>query len=255
VYRLPILSLREFLELKLETHFDSFELNDLLTNHLNISADIISKIKPLKYYDEYIRYGAYPFFLEGKSSYFQRLVEIINETLTFDIATIYKVPFTNIDALKRLLEVICRSHPYEINYEAISKIAGISKNTLKQYIVYLNKANLISSIGGVVRGNSYIKKPDKLYLNNTNLFEVLCDNREIGTIRETFFNSQLRFKHKLYYPKAGDFLVDEKYIFEIGGKNKSFKQIRGIENSFVVSDDIEIGFGNKIPLWLFGFLY
>ena len=255
VYRLPILSFREFLELKLNSSFASFTLEEVLSKHLDISADIIAKIKPLKYFGEYLKYGAYPFFLEGEISYQQRLIEIINETLSYDIATIYKVPLANIDALKRLLEVICRSHPYEINYEAISKIVGISKNTLKQYIVYLNKANLISSLGGISRGNSYIKKPDKLYLNNTNLFEVLCGNQEIGTIRETFFNSQLRYNHKLHYPKIGDFLVDERYIFEIGGKSKGFKQIKDVENSFVVSDDIEIGFGNKIPLWLFGFLY
>jgi len=255
VYRLPILSFREFLELKLQNSFGSFTLEEILSNHLDISADIIAKIKPLKYYGEYLKYGAYPFFLEGESSYQLRLIEIINETLSFDIATIYKVPLGNIDALMRLLEVICRSHPYEINYESISKTVGISKNTLKQYIVYLNKANLISSLGGISRGNSYIKKPDKLYLNNTNLFEVLCANLEIGTIRETFFNSQLRYRHKLHYPKKGDFLVDKKYLFEIGGKNKSFKQIKDIQNSFIVADDIEIGFGDKIPLWLFGFLY
>jgi hypothetical protein len=136
-------------------------------------------------------------------------------------------------------------------------------------------------MGAIARGNSYIKKPDKIYLNNTNLFEVLCKEPKIGTIRETFFASQMQYQHQLHYPKIGDFLVDEKYLFvltslrdsaslhEIGGKNKGFKrpseattpqgkargQIKEIENSFVVADDIEVGFGAKIPLWLFGFLY
>ena len=255
VYRLPVLSLREYIELHTDERFESYTLEDILHNHLDITSDILAKIKPLKYYKQYLKSGAYPFVLEGNSSYHQRLVEIVNETLTFDLATIYKVPLANIVSLKKLLEVICRSKPYEINYEAISKHIGISKNTLKQYLVYLNEANLINSIGGISRGNSYIEKPSKIYLHNTNLFEILCANSEIGTLRETFFASQLQYNHTLHYPKSGDFNIDEKYFIEIGGKNKSFKQIKDIKNSFVVADEIEVGFKNKIPLYLFGFLY
>jgi len=255
VYRLPVLSLREYIELHSDERFSSYTLDDILHNHLDISSHILSKIKPLKYYKEYLKSGAYPFVLEGSSSYHQRLVEIVNETLTFDLATIYKVPLANIVSLKKLLEVICRSKPYEINYESISKHIGISKNTLKQYLVYLNEANLINSIGGISRGNSYIEKPSKIYLHNTNLFEILCANTEVGTIRETFFASQLQYEHTLHYPKSGDFTIDENYIVEIGGKNKGFDQIKDIKNSFVVADDIEVGYKNKIPLYLFGFLY
>ena len=255
IYRLPILSLREYIELHSNKRFNSYSLDDILLNHFDIAASIIKKIKPLKYYKEYLKNGAYPFVLEGSNSYHQRLVEIVNETLTFDIATIYKVPLSNIISLNKLLEVICRSKPYEINYETISKLIGVSKNTLKQYLVYLNKAALINSIGGISKGNVYIQKPSRIYLNNTNLFEILCVNREVGTIRETFFASQVQYNHKLHYPKNGDFCIDEKYFIEVGGKNKGFKQIRNIENSFVVNDDIEVGFKNKIPLWLFGFLY
>jgi len=255
IYRLPVLSLREYIELHSNERFSVFSLDEILTNHLDISTQIISKIKPLKYYKEYIKSGAYPFVLDGHSSYHQRLVEIVNETLTFDLAVIYKVPLANIASLNKLLEVICRSKPYEINYESISKRIGISKNTLKQYLVYLNEANLINSIGGISRGNSYIEKPSKIYLHNTNLFEVLCSNKEVGTIRETFFASQVHYDHKLYYPKSGDFCIDEKYFIEIGGKNKSFEQIKDMKNSFVVKDDVEVGFKNSVPLWLFGFLY
>ena len=255
VYRLPVLSLREYIELHSDERFSSYTLEEILENHLDISSEIISKIKPLKYFKEYLKSGAYPFVLEGNRSYHQRLVEIVNETLTYDIATIYKVPLANIVALQKLLEVICRSKPYEINYEAISKLIGVSKNTLKQYLVYLNKANLINSLGGISRGNSYIQKPSKLYLHNTNLFEILCSNKEVGTIRETFFMSQVQYAHNLHYPKSGDFCIDEKFFIEIGGKNKTFKQIKDLPNSFVVKDDIENGFKNSVPLWLFGFLY
>jgi len=255
IYRLPVLSLREYIELHSTERFESYSLEDIFANHLDISTQIMSKIKPLKYFKAYLKSGAYPFVLEGNSSYHQRLVEIVTETLTYDIATIYNVPLSNITSLQKLLEIICRSKPYEINYEKISKLIGVSKNTLKQYIVYLNEANLINSLGGISRGNRYIQKPSKLYLHNTNLFEILCPNTEIGTIRETFFASQLQYNHHLHYPNNGDFCIDEKYFVEIGGKNKGFEQIKDIKNSFVVKDNIESGFKNSLPLWLFGFLY
>jgi predicted AAA+ superfamily ATPase len=253
IYRLPELSLREFIELKTEHRFDAISLEDILHNHLDISSKILQKIKPLKYYNQYIKSGAYPIFLEGEESYLQRLVEIINETLTSDIGTIYNVPMNNISSLHKLLEVICRSEPYEINYEKISTVTGISKNTLKQYLHYLEQANLLRTVGGMARGNTYIAKPDKIYLHNTNLMSVLCNNSTIGTQRETFFVSQVKYNHTLHYPKQGDFQLDEKYFFEIGGANKSFKQIKDLEHSFVVKDKIESGFKNSIPLWLFGF--
>jgi hypothetical protein len=255
IYRLPILSLREYIELHSNERFKSYSLEDILTNHLAISAAVLEKTKPYKYFKEYLKFGAYPFVLEGSMSYHQRLVEIVKETLNYDVATIYNIPLVNITSLYKLLEVICASKPYEITYEKLSTDIGISKNTLKQYLVYLNKANLLNIVGGIAKGNSYIKKPEKLYLNNTNLFEILCDKNELGTVRETFFSSQVGYFHNLHYPKKGDFLIDEKYTIEIGGKDKSFTQIKEMPNSFVVADGLEVGFGNKIPLWLFGFLY
>ena len=255
IYRLPELSLREFIELSTNQSFESVTLEEILTNHHTLSTQIMQKIKPLKYYRDYILYGAYPIFLEGKKSYLQRLIEIINETLISDIATIYRVPIQNISSLHRLLEVICRSNPYEINYEKISSASSISKNTLKNYLRYLEQASLLRVVGGMARGNTYIAKPEKIYLHNTNLMSVLCTKSEVGTLRETFFASMLQYQHSLHYPKQGDFQVDEKYYFEIGGGNKKFTQIKSIKDSFVVKDKIESGFRNSIPLWLFGFLY
>ncbi|SFV67311.1 ATPase [hydrothermal vent metagenome] len=254
IYRLPELSLREFIELKTEHRFDAVSLDDILNHHLDISSDILQKIKPLQHYNHYLKFGAYPIFLEGEESYLSRLVEIINETLTYDIATIYNVPMSNIASLHKLLEVICRSNPYEINYEKISAMIGISKNTLKQYLHYLEQASLLRTIGGMARGNTYIAKPDKIYLHNTNLMSVLCSNSTVETLRETFFVSQVKYNHTLHYPKQGDFQVDEKWFFEVGGANKTFKQIKDLEHSFLVKDKIESGFKNSIPLWLFGFL-
>lgn len=137
----------------------------------------------------------------------------------------------------------------------LSQKVGTSKVTLYKYIEYLHKAELLTHI--VYEGKRFksMQKPDKLYLANSTLFNILCLEPKVGTIRESFFTSTVSVKSSIYYVTKGDFLVDEKYTFEIGGKNKSFEQIKNIENSFVVADDIEVGFKNKIPLYLFGFLY
>jgi len=241
--------------MKIDLRFEPLTLPELTQSHIRYAQKMLRQIKPLKYYREYLKQGAYPFVFEGSVSYEQRLVKIVRETLTYDLATIHHVPLTNIETLNKLLKVLCRSAPYTINYESISRETGITKNTLKHYLLYLNRASLIRTIGGMSRGNTYIRKPDKIYLHNTNLFDVLCEQTQIGTIRETFFASQTAYRHTLHYPLKGDFLVDELYTFEVGGPNKSFDQIKNISNSYVVVDDTEIGFGNKIPLWLFGFLY
>ena len=120
---------------------------------------------------------------------------------------------------------------------------------------YLHRGKILNILRSKTKGDNIFLKPDKIYLNNSNLNHTYCNESKIGTIRETFFANQLQVLHDVSIPIKGDFLIDEKYLFEVGGKNKSFKQIKDIENSFVVTDNIESGFGNKIPLWLFGFLY
>jgi hypothetical protein len=127
-------------------------------------------------------------------------------------------------------------------------------NRLYRYMHYLHQGKIITITKSKTRGDGIFSKPEKLYLNNTNLHYAYCDNAEIGTVREVFFNSMM-FKHSLVIPQKGDFLVDESFTFEIGGKNKTKKQIKNIENSFIVVDDVEVGGERKIPLWLFGFLY
>ncbi|MDF1884376.1 AAA family ATPase, partial [Sulfurimonas sp. SAG-AH-194-C21] len=137
----------------------------------------------------------------------------------------------------------------------IASAAEISRAKLYDYIEFLNDGQMLILVNEHVKGIKKINKPAKIYLNNTNLLFAYCDNSELGTIRETFFANQVSVKNHLNIAKQGDFLVDEKYILEVGGKSKKYKQIVNLENSFVVADDIEIGSGNKIPLWLFGFLY
>jgi len=258
MYHLPILSFKEYLEISLNKTFKSYNLEEILFNHINISNEIINQLdseKILKHFHQYLKIGAYPFYFENQNSYNQMLLDTINTILYVDLSSIYNISGEKINVLKKLLTSICVSNPLELSIESLAKKVGISKVTLYKYIEILHKAELLRHIIYEQKRFKSLQKPDKLYLSNSTLFFTLCLNPKIGTIRESFIASQLSLKSSIYYVDRGDFLIDEKYILEIGGKNKSFEQIKNIENSFVISDDIEIGFNNKIPLWLFGFLY
>ena len=257
MFALPILSFREFIELKLDSKLDFFTLKDILSSHTTVAQELLHSFdeKILKLFAEYLKAGAYPYYFEDKDNFYSRLNDSVNTVFYNDIALVYNVSASKIMTLKKLLVNICSAAPFELSIEKLSKVVGISKTTLYNYIEYLHKAELLTHI--VYEGKRFknMQKPDKLYLANPTLFNIFCQNQNIGNIRESFFVSQVRYTSSLHYVNKGDFLVDEKYIFEIGGKNKSFSQIKDIKNSFIVVDDIEIGSGNKIPLWLFGFLY
>ncbi len=255
VYEIEGLSFREFLELKNDIKIDTYSLEDILVNHIDIAYDL-SKYHTPKIFQEYLQYGYYPFYFDKYSNYQIKLNETINTVLEVDIPSIFNIEYQNIKNLKKLLLILCQSVPYTPNInELLNKLdMGQDYRTLYRYLDYLHKAKIITLIRPKTKGDNIFAKPDKIYFNNTNLHFAYCDAPNIGTIREVFFKSMI-FEHKTTIPKKGDFLVDEKYIFEIGGKNKSFRQIKDLPNSFVVSDDMEIGFGNKVPLWLFGFLY
>lgn len=258
MFKLPILSLKEFCELKLNISLSSFSLEDILKNHENIAQAILVNLgveKILKLFNDYLEFGAYPFYFVAKDSYLQKITDNINTILYSDVALLYNVSPSNIEMLKKLIYAISISKPLELSIENLSKTVGVSKVTLYSYIEYLHKAELLRHV--VFEGKRFksLKMPDKLYISNTNLLKSLTLNSDIGTLRETFFASLVSYSYSIYYVKNGDFLVDEKYTVEIGGKYKSFEQLKNISNSFVVSDDIEVGFNHKIPLWLFGFLY
>lgn len=254
-YELHSLSLREFIAIKFEINLPVLELDDILTKHQDIAQKIKKEFKPLEYFNYYKEFGSYPFFTEGELGYNLRLNEIINIILDSEVATIYNVDSDKINTIRKLLHLLCSSVPVELNIQNLAKESGVSRNTLYSYFYYLQKANLLEIVGANFKNKKLLNKPDKIYLENINLYNILCFNKNSGSLRESFFISQTKIYHDVKYSNIGDFKVDDKYVFEIGGKNKSFNQIKDIKDSFVVSDDLEIGFGNKIPLWLFGFLY
>ncbi len=258
MYHLYPLSFREFLELDQEVILKSYSLDDLFNSHEKLANEVIDSLKDkkiIKYFDKFLNVGVYPFYFEDKTRYIDRINDTINKILHIDLSKIHSIQPDKVDTLKKILLTICISKPFEFNIEKLAKLAGVTKATLYKYLNYLDEAELITLVTYEAKRFANIRKADKIYLANPNLFNALCDSSERGAIRESFFVSQVKTKHSIYYANSGDFLVDEKYIIEVGGKKKSFKQIKDISNSYVVSDDIEIGFGNKIPLWLFGFLY
>jgi predicted AAA+ superfamily ATPase len=256
IYTLPVLSFREYLEFETNLTFDTYTLNDIVNNHTQISIDILSKIKPLAYLDTYLKEGAYPFYKDGKGRYIPKLLAATMQVLSTDLPSIYSIEHDKINSLKKMLIMLCRSEPFDINISKLCGAVELNQKTLYKYLGILQAAGLIRILGAKSSGISIISKPEKLYLDNTNLFNIFCDMPKDGTIRETFFASALSYTHSLNYPKdGGDFIVDERYTFEVGGRGKTKKQIQDIDNSFVVSADIEVGANNKIPLWLFGFIY
>jgi len=255
IYKLPVLSFREFLELETDKHFDSISLEEMLKNHTTYALEIVSKIKPLAYFDRYLKNGAYPFYKTSKNSYIQKLLNASMQILETDLPMIYAIDYDKINSLKKMMIMLCQSEPYDINISKLCGAVELNQRTLYKYLWILQSAGLIRMLGAKSSGISIISKPEKLYLDNTNLFSIFCNTPKVGTIRETFFASQVSYKHTINYPKSGDFIIDDRYVVEIGGKDKNFSQLKNIKNGFVGADGIEIGVKDKIPLWMFGFIY
>ncbi|MCF6213519.1 MAG: AAA family ATPase [Flavobacteriaceae bacterium] len=256
VYTMQGMSFREFLNFNYKTDFKSLSLLDILNNHVEIANQLTNEIKVLKYFHTYLKVGYFPFYNKNETLYYQRLQEIINMILEIELPLLRNTDISIIGKIKQLLYVISQSVPFKPNISALSNKIKTTRKTLLEYLHYLNDANVLKSLNKDNFGVSVLQKPEKLYFENTNyLYAIRGTEPNIGSIREMFFLNQLSQKHQLTYPDKGDFKVDDHYIFEIGGKAKTNKQIAGIENAFIASDDIEFGYENKIPLWLFGFLY
>ena len=254
VYEMPVLSFREYLALKNIVHLPSYTLEEIVSSHEDIVVEILSEVKPLAHFSDYLDHGAYPFFKEGIASYSDRLLEVVNTTIESDLASIFSISHEKLDALKKVLYMLCSTTPYEVNKSKLSASAGVSWSTLSKYLDYMQKGSLLNIVRGS-KGHKTIQTPNKILLNNPNLFAVLCAKADVGAIRESFVVSQLLTDHQVHYHAQGDFLVDEKIVLEVGGTSKDAGQIAGMEDAYLAIDDIESGYDNVIPLWLFGFLY
>jgi predicted AAA+ superfamily ATPase len=256
-YELMGLSFREFLRFESGVNHSTVSLDDLIHHHYEISKQLIVERSILREFKNYLKYGYYPFFLEGKKEYISRLTGVIEKVIFEDIASSFNLSQPKLPVIKKLLWLIANSEPFVPNIDRISKELGISREYVYHYIEYLEKAGLIINLYRDGTGFKVVRKPAKIFIQNTGLIKALSEKTDdnMGAIRETFFANQLFHMFDLRIPEQGDFLVLEKYRIEIGGKNKKIEQIRDIPNSFLALDDIEIGFQQTIPLYLFGFLY
>jgi len=256
VYDIQGLSYREFLNITQKTDFQAVSLSDILKNHKEISDEILLKVKPLQFFNDYLQHGYYPFFTEGISRFPYRLEEVVNMILEVELPLLRNVEPAYVRKLKQLLQIVSESVPFIPNIDSLSKRIGIHRNTLLSYFYYLQETRLTNHLQKNISGINRLQKPEKIYLENTNLAYTLAENNtEIGNMRETFFINQLSYNHIVEFPNNGDFLVDKKFLFEIGGKSKSGKQIKEASNAYIAADNIEYGFDKKIPLWQFGMLY
>ncbi len=257
MYKLCGLSFREYLEINNVSSLPPITLTDILKKHVQISADIVSKITVLPHFEQYLQSGYYPFFVEttSKQSYWERIQQVITTIIENDIPAVEKVEYETLLKTKHLLILLSQMVPFTLNITTLCDTISVTRNQLIKLLTLLERAELIRQLRSDTKGLKALGKPDKLLPGNPNIMYALNTIVDMGTLRETFFAMTIAHSHILQHPKQGDFWVDNKYLFEIGGKNKGFNQIRNLTNSYVVADNIETGFGNKIPLWLFGFIY
>ncbi len=265
VYRMFGQSLREFIELKLEINMQCFSLEQILSNHEKLATDVIKlvaslQLKILPLFKEYLQYGYYPYYFENMSNreYWLTLEQNIHTTIESDLSVVHpSLTGHTISKIKLLIAYIAKSVPFTPNWSKLKSIIGVADDrTLKNYVKYLKDAGLIQTILSTSHKLKGLEEAEKIYLSNPNqLYAVHRDGTNIGTVRETFFASMLTFNHQLSLAKQGDFWVDDKYLIEVGGKNKGLKQIQGKNEAYLAVDNIENGVQHKIPLWLFGFLY
>ncbi len=267
IYTMEGMSFREFLNMHYGYSFSPYLLSDILDNHTAIAEFIINSLKDnkiLPLFKNYLQYGYYPYSynMDNKDDFIKTLNQSINTTIESDLLSIHpNLSGTSINKIKRLLSTIMYSVPFKPNISELQKILDIKDSrTLKEYLSYLDDAGIIKLLMANNLSYKNLDKPEKIYIANTNIMNIV--NADIGNIRETFFFNQLGNYYKIdgknygiYGSRQGDFICEEKYVFEIGGKNKDFNQIKNIENSFLALDDIEYGYNKKIPLWIFGFLY
>ena len=249
VYSMPGLSFREYLNMFHQIEFPVYTLADILQHKIELP----DKFRPYAYFQSYLEEGYYPF---SKEDQFQiRLQQVINKTLEVDIPQYSEMSVSTARKLKQLLTIIARSVPFKPNLSSIATMLGVSRNNLSDHFLYLEEAGLIAQLRDGTGGIRGLGKVDKVYLDNpTLMYSLGQEASDIGNIRETFFLNQTRVEQDVITSAISDFQIAD-YTFEVGGKNKKQKQLQGVENGFVMKDNIEMGYMNVIPLWQFGLNY
>ena len=254
-YTLKGMSFREYLEYDGILKMNAVTLEELLSNHVPIAMDIVSKTKVLVAFDTYLHTGVYPFYRDAGKDFLVRLKEVVDTVIESDLPAVEKITYDTVDKCKKLLMIIAENVPLQPNVDKLATSLGTTRDTLLKLLYKLDKAEILELLTVELKNYKKLVKPEKIYLGNTNLMYALSPKIEIGTLRETFFIDQCASVGTVQMPPKGDFLVNGKYLFEVGGEGKTFDQIADIPNSYLAVDGIETGYGARIPLWMFGLLY
>lgn len=255
-YELPGMSFREYLNLTQQQSFQPIPLSEIQASHAQISSEITSKLQPLPVFKGYLKRGYLPIITESKPETIPVfLQQIINTVVESDLAFIADYNAGTAYKVKKLLGVLAESVPFKPNVSSIARKVETSRDSVYEWLTQLEKARLLNLLIAEGKGISLLQKPDKVYLENTNLAYALKANPETGSVRETFLLNQLKnIQKEVRLPKSGDFQVDD-LVIEVGGKNKDASQINHLENYLIAADEIEHGFGKKVPLWVLGMMY
>ena len=258
-YDIQGLSFREFLNFYHGIDIRKYDLDEILTNPWELCEQINQACRPIALFHEYLQFGYYPYYLKlkNKIDYYTAIEQVVNYVIDEELTRICRVEMSNTRKIKALINVLAAQQPFEVDIKSFATQSALQRNTILEYLNHMHNANLLHLLYADLLNVKKMQKPDKIYLDNSNMLYAMSPEQvKIGTVRETFAVNQLAFNHKVEYAKDhGDFRVDNKYVFEIGGAGKDFHQIAGIPNSFVLADDTEFPDGNKLPLWIIGFLY
>lgn len=254
-YTLYGMSFREFLAFEGIIHIDTITLEDLLQHHVEHAMQITKSIRVAPYFEAYLHHGYYPFYKESENDFPARLRETVSVVIDTDLPAVEKVSFETIQKIKKLVMIISENVPFEPKMSELWRQLSTGNELGLRMLYALDKAQILSLLTSKAKNYKFLYKPDKIFLGNPNLMHALCTIVNKGNERETFFYNQLSVSHDVKTPDKGDFLIDNHYLFEVGGKKKSFEQIADVPDSFLAVDDTEVGYGNRIPLWLFGFSY
>jgi predicted AAA+ superfamily ATPase len=255
VYQLAGLSFREFLEFECGMKITPYTLEELLQCHVAIASEITADIKILPLFEKYLQTGYYPFYKSTFQGYDFRLQEVVRQVIESDLPAVEDVQYITIQKVKKMLMILAERVPHTPKMSELYKELDTNREQGLKMLYALERGGLLSLLSTQVKNYKSLSRPDKIYLENTNLMYALSPNADIGTLRETFFSNQLSVGHEVLLPSQGDFYIDRQYLFEVGGKTKTFNQIKDIPNSFLAVDGTEVGHHNRIPLWMFGLLY
>jgi hypothetical protein len=257
---MPGLSFREYLNLTTGNNFPAIGLEDLLTGHVDFSAQLSNVVTVLKHFDDYKNFGYYPFILDDRDALYSTIETMIDKTISEDIADFYQLKTGNLKHFKRILNFLATIPPGKVNPSNIARHLSIDYKTVDNYLDILVRSGLVRMLYPVASGSQLLTRPSKIFLDNSTLLAAintfLSSDLERGMQRElVFLQSTQAAGLKTFYPTMGDFKIDD-ITFEVGGKNKTGQQLSAVTGrSIVVKDDILVGFSRNIPLYLFGFLY